>query len=402
MTEYEKLLKQVADLREILEMRFSPEKQAEEREKLFAEVLAKVHPPKRTMRFGPSKESPEGKSIDKLIEDGKMPENGVFLGQIIRAVALSDHQFLTEAGLNLAEEKTIMSEGTPAQGGYTVPVEYSKEIIKLERAGSILRQLARGFPMGSLTRLLPRQLTNVTVTWTDEGAVKTETKPTFGQLTQTAKKLAAIVKMTDELLEDNSVELDQFIMELIAEAMGLEEDRVGFAGNTGAGDPFMGVLYAAGVNAVTMAGANVTGDDVIDLIMSINAKYRQNATLITSTNGLKLIMKLKDSTGQYLWMRPAGNYPPTIWNEKYVISDQIPVNLGTGTNETAILWGNWKKHFFLSDRGGYEVFSSKSASDWVGGALTSAFTQDETWSRFKKRMSLDVALPVAFARLQIK
>lgn len=397
---YEELLKKVAELREILDMRFSPEKQAEERKKLFDEVMAAVHPPKRTMRFGPSKESLEGMSVDKLIEEKKMPENGVYLGQVIRAVALGDHQFLSEAGIS--REKTIMSEGTPAQGGYTVPVEYANEIIKLQRAGSILRQLARIFPMATLTRLLPRQLTNVAVNWTEEGAVKTETKPTFSQLTQTAKKLAAIVKMTDELLEDNSVNLDQFIMELIAEAMGLEEDRVGFAGNTGAGDPFMGVLYAVGVNLVTMVGANVTFDDVVDLIMALNAKYREGATLVTSTTGLQVLMKIKDSQGRYLWQIPGAGQVPKIWTYPYKISDQLPTNLGTGTDETPILFGNWKKHFFLSPRGGYEVFSSKSASDWVSGALTSAFTQDETWSRFKERLSLDVALPVAFSKLNIK
>lgn len=398
MTDYEKLLKQVADLREILEMRFSPEKQAEEKEKLFKEIMDKIHPPKRTMVFGPPRETPEGKTVEKLIEDGKMPESGIFLGQILKAVALDDHQFLTEAGI-----KTIMSETTPAQGGYTVPVEYSNEIIKLERAGSILRQLARVFPMKSLTRLLPRQLTNVAVTWTDEAETKTETKPTFDQLTQTAKKLAAVVKMTDELLEDNSVDLDQFIMELIAEAMGLEEDRVGFAGDvTGAGDPFNGVLYAAGVNVATMAGANVTFDDLVDLIMSLNAKYRQGATLITSTTGLQILMKIKDAQGRYIWQVPGEGQIPRIWTYPYKISDQIPINLGAGTNQTAILFGNWKKHFFVSDRGGYEVFSSKSASDWVAGALVSAFMQDQTWSRFKKRMSLNVALPVAFSRILIK
>lgn len=402
MTEYEKLLQQVADLREILEMRFSPEKQKEEKDKLFAEVMAAVHPPTRKMVFAPGGGRAEDHAIEKAIADGKMPENGVYLGQIVRAVAMSNHQFLSDAGLNPAEEKTIMSEGTPAQGGYTVPVEYANEIIKLQRAGSILRRLARIFPMKTLTRLLPRQLTNVTVTWTDEGAVKTETKPTFSQLTQTAKKLAAIVKMTDELLEDNSVEIDQFIMELIAEAMGLEEDRVGFAGNTGAGDPFMGVLYAVGVNAVLMGGATLTFDDIVDLIMALNAKYRQGATLVTSTTGLQVIMKIKDAQGRYLWQIPGAGQVPKIWTYPYEISDQLPVNLGAGTNQTPILFGNWKKSLFLSPRGGYEVFSSKSASDWVSGALVSAFTQDETWSRFKERLSIDVALPVAFSRMLIR
>lgn len=391
------LEEQVAALREILEAKFSPEKQKEEKDRLFQEVMDKVHPPKRKMRFGPSNETFEGKTVEKMIADGKMPESGTYLGQIIRAVANKDHGFLSEAGVKT--EGLIMTEGTLAQGGYAVPVEYASEIIRLERAVSILRRLARDFPMGSLTRRVPRQLTNVAVTWTDEAVAKTLTKITLDQLVQTAKKLAAVVKFTDELLEDNNVSIDQLIMELVAEAMGLEEDRVGFAGNTGAGDPFMGVLYAAGVNVVTMAGANLTFDDLVDQIMVLNAKYREGATLVTSTMGLQVLMKIKDSQGRYIWQVPGEGQIPRIWTYPYEISDQIPVNLGAGAS-TAILFGNWKKHFFVSDRGTYEVYSSKDAGDFT--TQTSAFMSDETWSRFKKRMSLDVALPVAFSRMLVK
>lgn len=388
------LEEQVAALREILEAKFSPEKQKEEKDKLFQEVLDKVHPPQRKMRFGPSVETPQGKIIEKLIADGKMPESGVRLGHIIRAIADKDNPFLTEIGV-----KTVMNETTGAQGGYLVPTEYANQIIALERAGSILRRIARDFPMGTLTRRVPRQLTNVIVTWTEEATAKTSTKPTFEPLNQVAKKLAAVVKFTDELLDDNNVNVDQFVMELIAEAMGLEEDRVGFAGNTGAGDPFMGVLYAVGVNVVTMTGANLTFDDLVDQIMALNAKYREGATLVTSTTGLQILMKIKDSQGRYLWQVPGEGQIPRIWTYPYEISDQIPTNLGAGTS-TAILFGNWKKHFFVSDRGGYEVYVSKDASDF--GTNESAFMLDETWSRFKKRMSLDVALPIAFSRMLVK
>jgi HK97 family phage major capsid protein len=242
-------------------------------------------------------------------------------------------------------------------------------------------------------------LTNVSVAWTDEGAEKSETNPTFTAITQTAKKVAAIVKMTDELLEDNSSSIDQFIMELVAEAIGIEEDRVAFAGNTGASDPFMGVLYATGVNSVSTAGANISFEDVISLLFSLNAKYRAGATLVTSTTGLQLLMKLKDSNNNPIWTLPGAGILPTIYGFPYAISDQIPVNLGTGTDQTGMIFGNFKRHFFVSDRGGYEVISSNSASD-TGTA--SAFMEDETWFRFKKRMSLDVANAAAFSKMLVK
>lgn len=394
---FEALEKQVASLREILEGKFSPEKYEEEKQKLFNEVMEKVHPKSRIMKFAPGKVTAETKEVEKLIADGKMPENGVYLGQILKAYGDKDMQFLQDMGL-----KTVMSEGTAAQGGYTVPIEYSDEIIKLETAASILRRIARIFPMGSLTRYVPRQLTNVTVTWTDEAANKYPTKPTVDRLEQIARKLACVVKFTDELLEDNTVNIDRFVMELVAEAMAAEEDRVGLAGNTGAGDPFMGVLYQAGVNVVTMAGANVTYDDVVDLIMGVNSAYRQGGTLITSTAGLQTLMKVKDSQGRYLWQVPGEGQIPRIWTYPYEISDQIPTNLTVGANNdaTAVLFGNFKKYYYVSDRGGYEVYVSRDASDLV--TTESAFMSDQTWSRFKKRMALNVALPVAFSRMLIR
>lgn len=377
----------VDGLREIIIMHFSEEKQKEEKGKLIDEIIAKIHPPKREMKWAlPG-------------ADGKLPEDKIYLGQFLKAVD-PHHRLTVKPEIIEAVKKAwvTMTEDDDAQGGFAVPVEYANEIIKLELGESILRRLARNFPMGSLTRKVPRQLTNVTVTWTGEHVAKTSTKPTGEQLTQTAKKLAAVVPMTDELLEDNNVNLDRFIMELIAEAMGREEDRVGFVGQVAGGDPFNGVWYATGVNVATMSGANLVADDLVDAIMGINANYRQGATLITSTHGLRLIMKLKDLQNRPLWQMPTQGSPANIYGYPYEISDQIPSTLGTGT-QTAILFGNWKKYFWVSDRGGYEVKSSIAASDITNSE--SAFMQDETWYRFKKRMSLDVALPAAFIRMAV-
>lgn len=297
-------------------------------------------------------------------------------------------------------EKTTMTEGTNAQGGYTVPTEQSSEIIRLIHDDNVIPALARNFPMSTWKRTFPKQLTAVSVAWTDEGATKSKSKPTFGQLTQTAKKLAVIVKMTDELLEDNSVEMANFVREIVAEAMGDEIDRVGLVGNTGAGDPFMGVLYATGVNSVSMAGASLAGDDIIDLFQAVKVAARKRGTLVTSTMGETLMMKLKDQQGQYLWSPPQGDVPARIWNKPYVVSDQIPTTLGTGA-QTAMLFGDFSKYFFYSIRKGMTVKVSQDAADWVDAALDSAFTQDETWTRWVIRMSLDVALATAFSKILV-
>ena len=135
------------------------------------------------------------------------------------------------------------------------------------------------------------------------------------------------------------------------------------------------------------------------MIMKVNAKYRQGSTIVLSTDGLKLIMKLKNDAGDYIWSPPTSSAPGMIWGYPYAVSDQILSTLGGG-DKTGIIFGNFKKHFFISDRGGYEVKSSISASDTA--SAESAFMQDETWFRFKKRMSLDVAQPEAFVKLLAK
>ncbi len=389
MDEMEKKFKElastVAALRETLDAA-NASKHTQEADAIVATVIEKMKPPKiRAMQWA----IPD--------EKGKTPDNGIFLGQFLKAI--TPGMGAKTSPEVLAHIKTTLIEGTDSLGGYLVPEEFSNQIILLENKDAIIRQLARIFPMKTLVRTLPKQLTDVSVFWTTEGTEKTETNPTFSRLTQTAKKMAAIVKMTDELIEDESVGIDNLIQGLIAEAMAAEEDRIAFVGDvSGLSDPFNGVLYAAGVNSVTQIAANMVGDDIINIIMSLNAKYRKGATLVTSTDGLKLIMKLKDKNDNYIWNPPTALTPKAIWGYPYEISDEILSTYGGGT-ETAILFGNWKKHYFVSDKGGLEVKSSISATD-VGAA--SAFMEDETWFRFKKRISLDVALSAAFSKMLVK
>ena len=322
---------------------------------------------------------------------GSKPGEGVdskTFGEFLKAAARGDDSFMSEMGVIKAANG--QSEGTAADGGYTVPTEYANEIVKLERQFSIARSICRLFPMGSLTRLVPSQLTNPTVTWTPEATNHTKTKVTLSQLTQTAKKVSALVPVTEELLADNNVSLDAFLFQVVAEAIGREEDRVAFAGNTGASDPFNGVLYASGVNSVSMAGATLNWSDLVDLYMAMKAPYRTRGAWVLGSDALKLVMKLRDDQNRPIWSMPEGGAPGRIWGKPYYETDQLT---------TTILYGAWDR-LWISDRGGYEVKASDSASDANGGA-GSAFLQDEIWYKFRRRENIIVAQPEAFAKITV-
>lgn len=383
----EELTKLVGNLHESIDAKFSAGKADREKEidSIIDTVIEKLNPPKRAMEWAVNSKNEETSKIH--------------LGQFLKAV--SPGGFDKVSPEVAAHIKTTLTGGTPATAGYTVPVDYSDRIIELEQGTSIMRNLCELFPMSTLTRHLPKQLTDVAITWASEGVnqAAAETNPTFGRVTQTAKKAFALVKMTEELLADNNVGVDNFIMKLVAKAMGREEDRLVLVGDvSGLSDPFNGVLYASGVNSTSTAGANVVGDDVINMLLSLSAEYREGATLLTSTHGLRLLMKLKTSDDEYIWSKPTDSTPSKIWGYDYKISDRILSTYGTGT-QTAMLFGQWK-NVFMSDRGAYEVNASDSAADFTNSQ--SAFLEDEIWYKFSKRMSIDVANAAGMAKMLVE
>ncbi len=311
-------------------------------------------------------------------------------GDFLRSVKNNDSAFMADMGI--MKVGNGQNENVNADGLFAVPTEYATEIIKLERQFSIARRICRLFPMGSKTRLVPSQLTNPTVTWTDEAVAHTKTKITLAQITQTAKKLSALVPITEELLSDNNVSLDQFLFQVVAEAIGREEDRVAFAGQT---TPFDGVLYATGVNSVSMAGATLDWQDLVEMMMTPAAPYRTNGRFVLGTTALKLVMKLQDDQSRPIWTMPvlgtSGMVAGSILGKPYDETDQLG---------SYALFGDFGRYLWISDNGTYEVKASDSASDASGGA-GSAFLQDEIWYKFRRREAITVAQPEAFAKMTV-
>jgi len=296
----------------------------------------------------------------------------------------------------LEDAKAIMSEGDNAQGGYLVPTEFNYEVMKLMGNESIGRRICRVLPMSTWKRTFSKQLTNVSVYWVNEAAAKTVTKPTFGQFTQQCKVMAAVMMLTDELLRDSAINLQSFLAELIVEAMAAEEDRLVFVGNTGAGDPFMGVRYAVGVVANTMAGASLVYRDLLGLEFSIAAGYRKNGIYVLPSLALRTIMTLSDNTGRPLWSSPVNGAPATINGFKYEVSD----NISAIATKYPVLFGDFKRAAYISPRTGLQIKVSQDAYD--AGTGENAFMNDETWLRFTQAESINIAIPAAFGYLDVK
>lgn len=101
------------------------------------------------------------------------------------------------------------SEATNADGGYALPPDFRADIMTLVQSEESLLSLTDQQVTSSNQMTVPMDSTTPWATsggpqaaWTDEGVDIALSKPALGTLTVKAYKLASIVPMTDELLED--------------------------------------------------------------------------------------------------------------------------------------------------------------------------------------------------------
>lgn len=374
----DELLKAQAELRKMLD-KGEAEKQdvirKDEIAKAVNDIMAKAHPVAPKMVFG--KEAKEG-------------EKRVMFSEFLRMVKINHPEIV----------KAVMNETSDAQGGFTVPTEYIDTILGSLNNIATVPAKCTVISQNALSAKIPKWLTGVQIAWVDEDAAKPLTTPTFTQVVMTLKKMAAIIPMTDELLDDSVLDLSGLTEAAVGEGMGLEIERVALVGSIAAGDKFNGIVNSS-PNVVAQAGLNLAWDDIVDMINHslMLEKYHQGSEIWLNRSVLSLIMKMKDGNNRPLWDIgiPSAGVPSNICGIKYNLTDQIPQITPTVTS--SIIYGNMKNVFLGNPKknAGITVAVSNSAVAPSTGSLTqNAFLQDETWFRFVKRCSITVTVAKAF------
>jgi len=224
------------------------------------------------------------------------------------------------------EVKNALKIGTDADGGYLVPDEYQRTLVAALEEENIFRALAKVITTSSGDRKIPVAATKGTASWIDEEGAIPESNDTFGQVSIGAYKLGTMIKVSEELLYDSVFNLETYIATEFARRIGAKEEEAFFTGN-GTGKP-TGIFAASGGAqlGVTTAAINaITLDEVMDLFYSLKAPYRNKATFVMNDSTVKLIRKLKDSNGQYLWQPSVKEATPdTILNRPIKTSAYVP------------------------------------------------------------------------------
>jgi HK97 family phage major capsid protein len=249
---------------------------------------------------------------------------------------------------NSFEIRNALEVGTDSEGGYLVPDEFEKMLIQGLQEQNIFRQIARVIQTASGDRKIPVVSTHGTAVWIDEEGAYTESDEAFGQVTLSAYKLGTLMKVTEELLNDSVFNLETYIAGEFARRIGAAEEESFLTGN-GSGKP-TGIFAASGGATVGVTAASATAitiDEVMDLFYSLKAPYRRNAVFVMNDATVKLMRKLKDGNGQYLWQPSiTAGTPDTVMNRPVFTSAYAPT---IASSAKTIAFGDFS-YFWIADR----------------------------------------------------
>lgn len=248
------------------------------------------------------------------------------------------------------EVYNALTIGTDSEGGYLVPDEYQRTLINALQDQNIFRSLAHVISTSSGDRKIPVVASHGTAAWIDEGGQYPESDDAFGQVSIGAFKLATMIKVSEELLNDSVFDVPGYIAREFARRIGAAEEEAFFNGN-GTGRP-LGILAANGgaQTGVTTASATaITMDEVMDLFYSLRAPYRKNSVFIMNDSSIKAIRKLKNNNGDYLWQPSVQvGQPDRLLGRPIYTSTFMPE---VGSEARAILFGDLS-YYWVADRQG--------------------------------------------------
>lgn len=307
-------------------------------------------------------------------------------GKSVTSVTGKTLHFLHALQTGDRQKLQILSEGTPADGGYLVPIEYGNMLIEDIRDASPMRGLATVMSTRSDTFKIPKLTARPQVQWRAEKATKATTTANFGEVEFTPYSLAAIVTLTTELEADATLGVNGSIINLITrlltQSVVEKEDSAFFTGD-GSNKP-------TGLTAATISsqakGSNFA-DTIIDVFHSLGQGYRGRATWVGNYETLREVRKVKDNENRYLVQELDRSPFGTLLGRPIVEANSL------GHGELYV--GDFASGYFIVDREGISVDVSREAT--VGGS--NYFEKNLVGVRVEKRTDGEVVLPTAFRKV---
>lgn len=260
---------------------------------------------------------------------------------------LTNPSELSNEQRSILMEKRALSAVTGASGGYTVPQGFYNQIQDAMKFYGGMRQSRATVMKTSSGNDLPIPTSNDTsnvgeLLGENTGAATQDLA--FGQVIMKAYKYSSkVVLVPFELLQDSAFNIEQFLARKLGERIG-RITNTHFTTGDNSSKP-QGIVTAAtlGKTGATGQTTSIIYEDLVDLEHSVDIAYRSNAEFMFHDSTLKILKKLKDSTGRPLWLPGLEvKEPDTILGYKYTVNNDIA---SMAANAKSILFGDLSNYF---------------------------------------------------------
>lgn len=252
-----------------------------------------------------------------------------------------------ERELDSSEVRTL-SKASAGAGLNLVPTSFRNVLIDALRDYGVVRRIATVISTDSGETLqVPTVSSHGTASWVAENGSYSDSDDAFGQSSLSAYKAGTLIQVSEELLADSAFDLDSYIANEFGLRIGVLENT-GYVVGDGSGKP-TGVSTQASAG-VTAAGATaITAGELIDLYHSLLPPYRARASWVFKDSTIKLVRKLADSTGQFIWQPGlTAGAPDTLLGKPVYADPDMPA---ATTGLVSVLFGDFS-YYWIRDVNG--------------------------------------------------
>lgn len=252
-------------------------------------------------------------------------------------------------------ERRALQADSDTVGGYLVPTQFVARLIKAVDNVVFVRQHATVIPVTDASSVgMPSLDTNpADFDWTTELATGDEdSSMAFGKRELTPHPLAKRIKISNKLMRLSAINAEDLVMDRFAYVMGVTEEQAFLSGH-GAQRP-LGVFTASNNGVPTTQDVStgnsttaIAADNLINVKYTLKSQYWPRARWTFHRDAVKMIAKLKDGEGQYLWQPgiQAGQ-PDRLLSFPMDVSEYAPNTFTTGLYVGLLC--DWS-HYYIAD-----------------------------------------------------
>jgi HK97 family phage major capsid protein len=266
-----------------------------------------------------------------------------------------------EAAIKKGGIFAAMTVGTPADGGYTAPIEWDRTITDRLKIVSQMRAICQVLQIGvgAFKKLYNDR--NTASGWVGEQGARNQTgNAQLAEHTFTVGEIYAKPVASQTILDDSLIDIAQWLANEV-ELEFSKQEGAAFINGDGTNKPRGVLQYTAGnshpmgaIPTVISGDADkITEDGLIDLVYDLPSEFTGNARFVMNRKTQGKVRKIKDADGQYLW-RPGleAGQPATLLS--FPVSE-MPGMPDVAPNAIPIMFGDFRQGYLIVDRMGVRL-----------------------------------------------